>query len=164
MPLENNTTAVCQACGQETCPGCPVDTPREVMMTHFVGDTCQPDGHREEAKTGFKFDEEKHGGTKLRYDLIPPVALKMLAEVYTHGARKYGDINYLKGMSFRRILAALMRHIEAYRAGETDDPDSGLPHMAHAAWQCFTLMVYEDESLGDDDREMLKEEAECSRD
>ncbi len=117
-------------------------------ITHYVGDDC-PGGHAEEAKSGFKFD-----GDKLRYDLIPPYALAQLAEVYTHGAKKYGDGNYLKGMTFRRILAALMRHVEAYRAGETIDPDSGIPHMAHAAWQCFTLMVYENESLGEDDRKM----------
>ena len=122
--------------------------------THHVGDDC-PGGHADEAAKGFKFDEEK-----LRYDLIPPHALEMLAGVYTHGAHKYGDVNYLRGMNYRRILAALMRHIEAYRAGESTDPDSGLPHMAHAAWQCMTLMVYEDEGLGEDDRNMMKEIAE----
>ena len=104
---------------------------------------------------GFKYDEGK-----LRYDLIPPHALEMLATVYTHGAEKYSDVNYLNGngMPYRRILAALMRHVEAFRGGETYDPDSGLPHMAHAAWQCFTLMTYEQVLENPkDNRDMMEE-------
>ena len=122
---------------------------------HRVGDDC-PGGHLNESREGFKFD-----GGKLRYDLIPPHALEMLAGVYTHGAAKYSDVNYLKGggMSYRRILAALMRHVEAFRGGETDDPDSGLPHMAHAAWQCFTLMTYNDWIAEPKDDRMMMEEA-----
>lgn len=115
-------------------------------MSHYVGDDC-PGSHAEEAKRGFKFDADK-----LRYDLIPPFPLSQLAQVYTDGAAKYGDENYLKGMPFRRVLAALIRHVEAYRAGETLDPESGSPHMAHAAWQCFTLMAYENLGVGEDDR------------
>ncbi|KKN84442.1 hypothetical protein LCGC14_0289040 [marine sediment metagenome] len=128
--------------------GCDVCHPPNQGETHYVGDDC-PGAHREEAKSGFKFDSEK-----LRFDLIPPYALEQLAKVYTHGAAKYGDVNYLRGMTYRRILAALMRHVEAYRAGESIDPDSGLPHMAHVAWQAFTLMVYENEDIGEDNRKM----------
>lgn len=129
----------------------------EAHSSHHVGDDCAG-GHSDLEQGGaFKFDT---GPEKLRYDLIPPYALEQLVRVYTHGAAKYSDVNYLKGggMSYRRILAALMRHVEAFRAGETDDPDSGLPHMAHAAWQCFTLMTYEvflDEPK--DDRDMVQE-------
>lgn len=115
---------------------------------HYVGDDCSG-GHREESKSGFKFDSGK-----LRYDLVPPYALSQLVQVYTDGAAKYGDVNYLKGMAYRRVLAALMRHVEAYRTGESTDPDSGSPHLAHAAWACFTLITYELYDLGEDDREM----------
>lgn len=74
-----------------------------------------------------KFDAEK-----LRYDLVPPSAVKALAEVLTFGARKYKPNNWKNCQDPERYLAALMRHIEAYRAGEELDTDSGLPHLAHA--------------------------------
>lgn len=142
---------------QQPCPSCKyyscvcdrgANTPDDSgpQITHSVDDNC-PGGHREEAAQGFKFDADK-----LRYDLIPSYALHELAQVYTDGAKKYGDSNYLQGMSWRRVLAALMRHVEAFRAGEDIDLESGSPHMAHAAWQCFALLVYANEGLGDDDR------------
>ncbi len=154
--------ATCNECQDLTAGGCivcqPLQQPWEGVggVAHYVGDDC-PGGHQDLTGEAFKFDD---GSDKLRYDLIPPHALEMLASVYTHGAAKYTDTNYLKsgGMAYRRILAALMRHVEAYRAGETDDPDSGLPHMAHAAWQCFTLMAYSDWlDNPKDNRDMMKE-------
>jgi hypothetical protein len=36
----------------------------------------------------------KNDNDKLRYDLIPPQALKALAEVLTFGANKYADNNW----------------------------------------------------------------------
>lgn len=74
-----------------------------------------------------KFDAEK-----LRYDLIPPSAVKALAEVLTFGARKYKPNNWKNCQDPERYLAALIRHVEAYRSGEELDADSGLPHLAHA--------------------------------
>ena len=87
-----------------------------------------------------KFDKEK-----LRYDLLPAPELEELVEVYTHGANKYGDKNYLVqgGLGEDRIYAAILRHLQAYRKCERIDKDSGLPALAHAVWGCFTLMEYE---------------------
>ena len=125
------------------------------QMTHYIGDSCLG-GHREEGKkAGLKFDEGK-----LRYELVPPSSLRELVQVYTDGARKYGAENYMKGLSWKRVIAALMRHVEAYRSGESWDTESGSPHLAHAAWACFTLMVYEELELGEDDRVFRKEEVD----
>jgi hypothetical protein len=87
----------------------------------------------------------------LRYELIPPSSLAELAKIYTDGAQKYGDENYLKGMSWRRVMASIIRHIEAARAGVLVDPESGSPPLAHAAWGCFTLMLYQKYNLGEND-------------
>ena len=94
----------------------------------------------------------KHDQCKLRYDLIPPEALEELAAVYTMGAAKYADENWRKGMAWRRIFGAIMRHMWAWMAGEDRDSESGLSHLAHAAWGCFTLMAYAKGGLGQDDR------------
>lgn len=95
---------------------------------------------------------KKQDAAKLRYDLIPPTSLAALAHVYTIGAAKYGEDNYLGGLAWRRVLAAMMRHVEAFRAGESYDVEGGQHHLASAAWACFTLMLYEAECIGEDDR------------
>lgn len=77
---------------------------------------------------GIKFDSGK-----LRYGLIPPETLKALAEVLTFGAQKYAPNNWmLLDDGHDRYLDALFRHLEAYRSGETYDPESHLHHLAHA--------------------------------
>ena len=96
---------------------------------------------------GVKFD-----GDKLRYDLIPADALRQLAEVYTMGAKKYDDNNWRKGIKWSRIYGAIQRHINAFWEGEDMDPESGLNHLSHAAWGCFTLLNYFKEKKEYDDR------------
>jgi hypothetical protein len=98
-------------------------------------------------KEGAKFDEKK-----ARYDLIPAEPLHQLAKVYTFGASKYADNNWRKGIKWGRVFAALCRHSWAFWRGEEIDPESGLPHMAHAAWNCFTLMEYAKHHKKFDDR------------
>ncbi len=79
------------------------------------------------AETGRKDDQGK-----LRYDLIPTEALEALASVLTYGARKYKPEGWRWVEDANsRYYAALMRHLEAWRQGEHQDPESELPHMAH---------------------------------
>lgn len=73
----------------------------------------------------------KFDGDKLRYDLIPPEATKALARVLTYGARKYKPDNWRKVDDVWRYKAALMRHYEAWREGETHDKESGMHHLEH---------------------------------
>jgi len=75
---------------------------------------------------------------KARYSLIPPNQLRNIAEVFTHGANKYAEENYLKVEKIRYV-DALFRHLEAYRSGELIDKDSGLPHTAHIAANAIIL-------------------------
>lgn len=86
---------------------------------------------------GVKYDDGK-----LRFDLIPAFALEQLAAIYTMGAAKYADRNWEKGIKYSRVFAAIMRHLWAFWRGETIDSESGLPHVAHAAWGCFALLQY----------------------
>ena len=67
---------------------------------------------------------------KLRYSLIPPEMTRALAEVLTYGAKKYKPNNWKQVDDPSRYMDALMRHLEAYRSGEINDPESGLPHLS----------------------------------
>ena len=80
----------------------------------------------------------KHDQNKIRYDLVPPRALEGLAKVLTFGANKYTP-NGWKSVDKDRYIAAAMRHFEAYRKGEVNDVESGLPHMYHVMC-CITFI------------------------
>jgi len=89
---------------------------------------------------------------KPRYDLVPDDAFRELVEVYSMGARKYEPRGWEKGMSWSRCFAALMRHAWAFWRGEETDPESGLHHMAHVAWNALALVSYSKRQIGTDDR------------
>jgi len=76
----------------------------------------------------------KYDSGKLRLDLIPPEIIQVLGEIFTFGCERYGEGNWAKGLSENRLIAAARRHDLAFAQGEEMDPDSGLPHLAHAAW------------------------------
>ncbi len=73
----------------------------------------------------------KHDQNKLRMDLIDAKAMEGLAAVLTFGAQKYAAHNWRNGISYSRVLAALLRHVSAIQRGEYVDPESGLPHIDH---------------------------------
>ena len=95
---------------------------------------------------------KKNDTGKLRFDLIPPDMLDSLAYVYTIGAAKYTDYNWLKGMAWSRILGALKRHLSAFEQGDIFDDVDGQEHLASVIWCATTLMVYEKYAIGEDDR------------
>ena len=78
-------------------------------------------------------DFKKKDDNKMRYDLIPPSLMKGVAQVLTFGAEKYEPNNWKKVDNPERYVAALYRHLEAWREGEETDYESGLSHLAHAA-------------------------------
>lgn len=74
----------------------------------------------------------KYDGGKLRYDLIPVLALEEVTRVITLGAEKYDPENWKNvPEGRRRYTAAAFRHIEAWRKGETTD-EIGTHHIANA--------------------------------
>lgn len=99
------------------------------------------------AQGGVKHDEEK-----LRYDLIPVRPMERVAEVYTIGARKYDDRNWEKGLQWGRVIAALERHLAAWKQGERNDQKDGQHHLASVVWCALALMEYEETHPEMDDR------------
>lgn len=83
---------------------------------------------------------------------LDPVALLHLATVAGFGSTKYARLNYLKGYAWSLSLDALFRHVLAFAGGENYDPESGEPHLAHAAWHALALTSFLERNLGTDDR------------
>lgn len=78
---------------------------------------------------GQKFDKGKPAT-----HLLPPKALLCVAEVLGYGAVKYGEHNWRAVPDARkRYVAATLRHLLTDMTNEQPlDPESGLPHIAHA--------------------------------
>jgi hypothetical protein len=73
----------------------------------------------------------KHDQDKPKFDLLDSDALEGLAKVLTFGANKYAAHNWRSGLSYSRLIAAMLRHVFAILRGEYNDPESGLPHIDH---------------------------------
>lgn len=79
---------------------------------------------------------------KTKYSLVPPRALEGVAQVFTFGANKYSANSWQLIDDRSRYVDALIRHIEAFRMGETHDHDSGIQHMAHVATNAMILFEF----------------------
>jgi hypothetical protein len=81
------------------------------------------------------------GKPELSYVLDFPIALKHVANVASFGAKKYSRDNWKKGLDENALYDSLMRHLVAAKTLGSDslDAESGLPHLAHAAWNVLVL-------------------------
>jgi len=83
----------------------------------------------------------KHDGGKLDYTLVPWDGLEDVIRVLEFGAKKYSRDNWRKvDNADTRYLAAAFRHLVAHNSGDVNDPESGLPHLAHAGC-CILFML-----------------------
>lgn len=102
------------------------------QLSNFGGDT--PDLLQKKLEPANKFD-----GGKPPVDLFDPEFVLEVSRVLDFGAKKYTARNWEKGMSWGRCYAALCRHLFAWWSGEDLDPESGLPHLAHAG--CCLMFI-----------------------
>lgn len=86
---------------------------------------------------GKKYDQEKPD-----LSLLSSKALIQIAEVMTHGKKKYGAQNWRKGLEWSRVFAAVQRHLLAWNDGETYDQETRLNHLAHAGCGIMFLLEY----------------------
>lgn len=95
------------------------------------------------------------GSDKLPIHLWPETATALGCLALLDGALKYGRANFRSvGVRASIYTDATKRHINAWFEGEDFDPDSGLPHLAHAL-ACLAIIV--DASAADklnDDRQI----------
>lgn len=94
----------------------------------------------------------KHDYGKPKWSLMPWDAARQVVAVLTFGAQKYPPRNWEAGAAYSRYFDALQRHVTAWWAGETNDPETGLHHLAHAGCCMLFLLAYELRGIGKDDR------------
>lgn len=99
------------------------------------------------------------GQKMARIGSLDPQALMEVAKVAGFGEQKYDRLNYLKGYDWSLSYDACQRHLHAFWSGQDLDPESGLPHLAHAAWHCLAMMAFMQHGLGTDDRYKPEEDA-----
>jgi hypothetical protein len=92
---------------------------------------------------GVKFDAGKP-----QWSLMQWKALTEVVKVLTYGAKKYSPNNWRKVPNARtRYIDAAGRHFAAYCAGEKNDSETGISHLAHAMCCLLFLLAFE---LGED--------------
>lgn len=89
-------------------------------------DSVKDSGERQDFDTGSRRDTRKGKG---RFDLLPPFALKRLAQLYENGAEKYGDRNWELGQPLSRYMDSAIRHINCHMMGMVDED-----HLIQAVW------------------------------
>ena len=93
------------------------------------------------------FDKDKPDVSQVPRELIEEVA-----RVMQYGEGKYGKHNWRGGMKWSRLVGSICRHMLAFNSGEDLDPESKLPHLAHAAANIGFLLNYANEHKELDDR------------
>jgi hypothetical protein len=91
----------------------------------------------------------KHDAGKPKVGLImggfAPAILEV-AKVGTFGAAKYGPGNWREVADGQaRYTDAMLRHWLAAQH-EFNDPETGLPHLAHVAWNALAVLTIESET------------------
>lgn len=99
-------------------------------------------------------DGVKHDSGKRRFSLLPWGPVSSVVDVLEFGARKYAVDNWQRVPdASARYADAAMRHVVARLDGERTDPESGLPHLAHAVCCLLFLMWFDarESATGGDD-------------
>lgn len=89
------------------------------------------------SEKAIKADVGKTGGWRmLAWDVIPE-----LLGIYQYGIKKGYLKDSWRNVAPERYEDALMRHMTAHLQGEERDPESGLRHIAHVAWNALAVMA-----------------------
>jgi len=78
---------------------------------------------------------------KLPVNLVPAEFNLLLSVILEYGAKKYAPHNFEKGMDPDDLMRGAESHLMAIKAGALYDPESGLPHAGHAAWNLLTFAM-----------------------
>jgi len=92
-------------------------------------------------QTQYNDPKGQAGSLKAPLGLVPPYAMEQTSWVHKLGADKYGPWNWREtGVCASTYVNAILRHLNAWRDGESLDPESGITHLAHIACSANILM------------------------
>ena len=148
------SNAVAAYCDESECSDCPIGD-----YSDEQGETCNyyATHHPDEAARlmGYEIVEDEQADTqeakadcgKPRPSLVPPALIDGVMRIREFGTARYGDPDNWRNVDAERYHNALLRHILAmWENWKAVDPDSGMPHLWHAACNIAFLMQYmEDE-------------------
>lgn len=131
---------------ESSFPGMTVkaETPEIPEWMAKLGATCPcgaitPAGHTKSCPNRPVGGDHKDAG-KTRLDLVDAHWIEATGRVLGFGAEKYDPWNWTRGIAYTRLLGSALRHLFAFARREDLDPESGLPHLAHAS--CCLMMLY----------------------
>ena len=79
-----------------------------------------------------------------RYDLVPAIGLRAVAQTMAEGAARYGEHNWQKGMPIGDTLNHAIAHLYKYLSGDRTEQ-----HLSHAAANLL-MAIHMEESNGQD--------------
>lgn len=86
---------------------------------------------------------------KLQWTLMNSKAMEPMIQVLMYGAQKYDRDNWLKACPKRLdLMDSLERHSLKIIAGESIDPESGLPHIGHLMCNAMFYSYWEQKTSG----------------
>jgi len=87
-----------------------------------------------------------------------------VVSIYSYGAKKYQDHNWMK-VSPDRYFAAMMRHFNTINTKSRYDDESGFLHLHHALWNVMALKWFElyNNQQKDESNEARVHQAGCDR-
>lgn len=102
-------------------------------------------------------NKEMSGGTRFNagkpgmWWAIPMKGLRLVARVTMRGSEKYAPLDWACGQSYSTLLDSASRHwIEVLTNGPlAKDDETGLLHLAHAAWNLLCLLHFIEEGRED---------------
>ena len=93
--------------------------------------------------------EAKADCGKPRPSLVPPALIDGVMRIREFGTARYGNPDNWRNVDAERYHDALLRHILAiWEDWKAVDPDSGMPHLWHAACNIAFLMQYMEDGNG----------------
>ena len=151
------STAFDAYCDEHECDDCPIG-----YDSNEQGKACGYDAVRypdEAARLmGYEIIEDdqpeinqeaKADKDKPRPSLVPPALIDGVMRIREFGTARYGDPNNWRKVDADRYHDALLRHILAmWEDWKAVDPDSGMPHLWHAACNIAFLMQYMEDGNG----------------
>lgn len=145
--LTNGPFGINNPCADPSCIVCNGTIAADVAATSGISPVLSGETIITDPNTG-----GQKGSKPNQQSTLDPIALGKVGEVGGFGAQKYERYNFLKGYRWSLSYDALQRHLQAFWSREDNDPESGLAHLAHAAWHCLALISFQVRGLGTDDR------------